>query len=99
MTKPTLTELDNKQVVLIQTFASCADLRVKGHNLDTGMKAFFHVNGSNRGYKIYMTNSGGSSVDCYIKQKGKNKRLVNDKMVGGMSPYKLTKLVDWYFEV
>ncbi len=89
--------MTNKQIVLVQIFKSCVDLRNTGSNLDTGMKAFFHVNGRNQGYKIYMTNTG-KSITCYIKQKGVNKVLQNDLMVGSMSPYKLTQLVDWYFE-
>ena len=90
--------MENKKIVLIQIFASCTDLRITGSNLDTGMKAFFHVNGKNQGYKVYMTNTG-KSIQCYIKQKGKNKILLNDNMVGSMSPNKLTQLVDWYFLV
>jgi hypothetical protein len=88
--------MENKQIVLIETFGNCTDLRVIGSNLDTGMKAFFHVRGKNQGYKIYMTNSG-NSVECYIKQKGINKMLCNDSMMGMMSPYNLINLTDWYF--
>lgn len=92
-----MTEL-NKTIVLVQIFESCPDLRITGSNIDTGMKAFFHVKGRNQGYKIYMTNTG-KSVDCYIKQKGKNVTLQNDLMVGSMTPRKLTQLVDWYVEI
>lgn len=91
------TEL-TKKIVLIQIFDSCTDLRITGSNLDTGMKAFFHVKGRNQGYKIYMSNTG-KSIHCYIKQKGKNVILKNDLMVGSMTPRKLTKLVDWYVEL
>lgn len=88
----------NKKTVLIQVFDNCTDLRVTGSNLDTGMKAFFHVKGKNQGYKIYMSNNG-SSISCYIKQKGINHSLQNDLMIGSMSPYKLTQLVDWYVNI
>lgn len=87
-----------KKIVLIQIFESCPDLRMTGSNIYTGRKAFFHVNGRNQGYKIYMTNTG-KSVDCYIKQNGRNVSLKNDALIGSMSPYRLENLVDWYIEV
>lgn len=86
-----------KKIVLVETFESAPDLRVTGSNIYTGKKASFHVKGRNQGYKIYMTNTG-KSIQCYIKQKGRNVILKNDSMVGSMSLNKLNQLVDWYIE-
>lgn len=84
-----------KQSVLIQTYATCADLRLVGSNLSTGKKAHFHVRGKNQGYKIYMTNTG-KSISCYIKLKGINHELFCDQLTGDMTPYSLINYVDWY---
>ena len=91
-------EITSRKFVEIETVGNCTDLRIKGSNLDTGKRAIFHVNGKNQGYKIYMTNNG-NCLHCYIKQKGKNKTLQNDQMIGRMSPFKLQNLVNWYFEI
>lgn len=85
-----------KQLLIISEFEACTDLRIRGSNLSTGMKAFFfHVNGKSQGYKIYMTNNT-TSISLYIKFKGVNHYLQNDLLVGLLSPYRLLNLVDWF---
>ena len=86
--------------VVIETFDKCTDLRINGSNLKTGKKAVYIINGVKKTYNIYMTNSGASCY-LYIKLKGVNHILQNDKMIGQMSPYKLCSQAvnDWYIEM
>ena len=84
-----------KRNLLIKTVSNCTDLRILGHNLNTGKKAFFSDSKTNQGYKVYMTNNGKSIV-LYIKQKGKNVYLENDSLTGEMYPHKLKDLLDWF---
>ena len=86
-----------KTEVLVQTYQSAPDMRVTGSNIWTGKKAHFHVDGINKGYKIYMTNNG-KYLSFYIKIKGKNHYLVNDTVNYDRSVYRLDNLVGWYFE-
>lgn len=89
--------MSDKTEVLIQTYKSAPDMRITGSNIWTGKKAHFHVNGKNRGYKIYMTNTGGS-LSFYIKLKGINHHLINNSINFDRSVYRLDNLVGWYFE-
>lgn len=86
-----------KQIVLIERFESCPDMRISGSNIYTGMKAFYHVRGKNQGYKIYMTNND-KSLSFYIKLKGVNHYLYNDHDFSVGHPSRLINLTDWYFE-
>jgi hypothetical protein len=84
-----------KTEVLIQCYESAPDMRITGCNISTGMKAHFHVNGKNQGYKIYMTNTG-KSCWFYIKRSGKNVALINYSDVGVSSVHRLLQLTNWY---
>ena len=86
-----------KTEILVQTYETAPDMRITGSNIWTGKKAHFHVDGKNKGYKIYMTNNLKSAT-FYIKLKGINHNLINDNMYHTSSVYRLDNLVGWYFE-
>jgi len=85
-----------KTEVLVQTYQSTPDMRVTGSNIWTGKKAHFHVDGINKGYKIYMTNNG-KSCTLYIKLKGINIYLKNDRMLSH-TPFELSNFDGWYLD-